>query len=156
MNKKLLILIVIFSSILPIFGNSLGNVNLNDRFFKALGAVESSNNPKAYNKKEDAIGIFQIRPAYFKDAVEFDKNLSKYKHSDCYSPEISKLIVKSYMARYCKNGNVSDLARAHNSGPNWKNKKDLTNNYWEKFKKYYNEPSLCPKTLTTGVNQNQK
>lgn len=107
-----------------------------EKFWRVLCIVESSNNPKAYNKKENAIGIAQIRLAYFKDAQDFDKNLSKYTHNDCYSEQISKLVVRAYVARYVKSDSIEDFARCHNSGPNWKNKKNLTNNYWNKFKKH--------------------
>ena len=51
-----------------------------DKFVGAIAKVESSNNPKAINKKENALGLYQIRPAYFKDAQESDKNLKEFNH----------------------------------------------------------------------------
>jgi hypothetical protein len=125
---RILTLFILFIGILPICGQDA-------RFFDALGAVESSNNPKAYNKLEKAIGIYQIRPAYFKDAQEFNWLLKEYKHEDCYSPVISRKVVSAYMARYCKEKTYENMSRCHNSGPNWKNKTNLTNNYWNKMKK---------------------
>lgn len=116
-----------------------------DSFLKILAVVESSNNPKAYNKSENAIGIYQIRLLYFKDAQKFNKNLIKYSHSDCYSPEISKLVVKSYMLRYSNNkiDSFQTWAKMHNGGGRyWLNKsKKYKENliiYWEKFKNIQN------------------
>lgn len=113
----------------------MAKAEIPDSFFNALAAVESSGNPKAYNKKEKAIGIYQIRPAYFADAQKANPELRKYRHDDCYRPEVAKKAVKAYMSRYCKGGTLEDMARAHNAGWNWKNKKQLTNNYWQKVKK---------------------
>lgn len=106
-----------------------------DIFFKALGQVESGQNPKAYNKIENAIGVYQIRKLYFTDAQNFAPELRKYKHKDCFDEKISKKIVLAYLSKYCKNGSFEDFARCHNSGPNWKNKKHLTEKYWHKIKK---------------------
>lgn len=130
--KKFLI-IAFFSLIMPVFAQDA-------RFFEILGKIESSNDPKAYNIKEKAIGIYQIRPAYFKDAQEFDKNLSKYSHFDCYNPEIARKVVVAYMARYCKEKTYESMARCHNGGWNYKNKKGQAkinlDIYWNKFKKH--------------------
>lgn len=128
--KKIILFFVSFCLILPVFGRELPKI---DEFLIILGRVESSNNPKAYNKSENAIGIYQIRLLYFKDAQQFDKNLIKYSHSDCFSPEISKKVVIAYLSKYCKKNDFESWARCHNSGPNWKNKKHLTNKYWKKF-----------------------
>ena len=112
-------------------------------FAASLAQVESSNNPKAYNSKEIAIGIYQIRPGYFKDAREFDRDLAKYKHSDCYNPLVAKRVIYSYFARYeskaLKNGDWEALARAHNGGCGWRTKtgkvKSNLDNYWTKVSK---------------------
>jgi len=102
-------------------------------FLDVLARVESGGNNKAFNKKENAIGIYQIRPAYFKDAQDFDNKLNKYTHNDCYNPEIAGAVVKAYMGRYCRGGNIEQMARCHNSGWNWKKKYNLTNKYYQKF-----------------------
>ena len=108
-----------------------------DDFFRALGAVESSNNPKAYNKKENAIGIYQIRRLYF-----IDSNV-KGKHESCYDPKVARQVCENYFKRYepraYREGNWEVLARLHNSGPSWAKKKHLTNNYWNKVKKALND-----------------
>lgn len=111
------------------------SVEISDNFFKALGQVESGQNPKAYNKDENAIGIYQIRKLYFIDAQNFTPELKKYRHEDCFNEKISRKIVLAYLSKYCKNGSFEDFARCHNSGSNWKNKKHLTQKYWNKIKK---------------------
>ena len=51
LNKYLIF--SIFSLNLTVFGQS-------EEFFNTLGQIESGSNPKAYNKKENAVGIYQI------------------------------------------------------------------------------------------------
>ena len=106
---------------------------MNDGFFQALGKIESGGNSTAFNKREKAVGIYQIRKKYLSDAKKGNSYLSQYKLSDCYNPEISKIVVISYLNKYCKNGSWADYARCHNSGPEWRDKKKLTNNYVARF-----------------------
>ncbi len=121
---------------------SLYSANL-DKFLHSLAIVESNNNPKAYNKHENAIGLYQIRLNYFKDAREFNQILNKYSHNDCYSPEISKLILLSYFKRYepkaLEMNDFEVLAKLHNGGCGWRNKKGQVKNnldlYWNKVNK---------------------
>lgn len=109
-------------------------------FTLAIGKVESSNNPKAINKSENALGIYQIRLNYFLDAQKFDPELVKYKHSDCFNPQVSKRVIWAYMAKYdsksLNTGNWENLAKLHNGGCGWRIKKGQvkTNleNYWRK------------------------
>lgn len=119
----------LFLVINPVFGQ-------NNEFFRVLSIVESNNNKNAVGDNGKSIGIYQIHENYFQDARDFNKNLSKYTYKDCFNPEIARMVVSAYLSRYCKNGSMEDMARAHNSGPNWRNKKHLTNNYWARFQKY--------------------
>ena len=111
---------------------SINAANMDD-FFVALAKVESSNNPRAINKKENALGIYQIRLAYYKDS-----NV-RGKHSDVYNPVIAKQVVLAYFQRYepkaLKNNDFETLARCHNGGCGWRKNKSLTDNYWNKIKK---------------------
>lgn len=132
-------IICLFLSILPAFSGDLNNNKEFNRFLDALAFVESSNNPKAYNSKEGAIGIYQIRNKYFLDAQNFNPKLKKYSHKNAFRPEIAKIIVISYFQKYEQNNlnkeNWEALARCHNSGPGWKSKKSKTEKYWNKVKK---------------------
>ena len=129
--------------ILVILGMTVAShgADFND-FCKAVAKVESSGNPLAYNSKENAIGIYQIRSAYFKDAQNFDKELSRFTHKDCYNPEVAKRVVWAYMSRYeskaLNNNDFQSMARAHNGGCGWRSKANLTNNYWSKVSKQLN------------------
>jgi len=111
---------------------SINAANMDD-FFVALAKVESSNNPRAINKKENALGIYQIRLAYYKDS-----NV-RGKHTDVYNPVIAKQVVLAYFQRYepkaLKNNDFETLARCHNGGCGWRKNKSLTDNYWNKIKK---------------------
>ena len=104
-----------------------------DSFLNALAKVESSNNPKAINKKENALGIYQIRPAYFKDS-----NV-KGNHEQVFDPVFARRVCEAYFKKYEKkafdNGDFETLARCHNGGCGWRKNKSATNGYWQKIKK---------------------
>lgn len=125
------------------YSNSCLSVTF-DEFAKSLARVESSNNPKSFNSKENAIGLYQIRPLYFKDAQVFDKDLAKYTHKDCFDPRVAKRVVWAYFMKYEKtsliNGNWENLAKLHNGGCGWKSKtgkvKSNLDTYWTKVQKY--------------------
>lgn len=104
-----------------------------DQFFHALGRVEASGNPTAYNKGENAIGIFQIRKNYFLDSGV------KGVHSNCFEASFAKTVCIKYFERYephaLKKLDFEALARLHNGGPNWRRHKTATDKYWRKIKK---------------------
>lgn len=111
---------------------SINAANL-DPFFAALAKVESSGNSKAVNKKETALGIYQIRPAYFKDA-----NV-KGNHEQVFDPVFARRVCEAYFKKYEKkafdNGDFETLARCHNGGCGWRKNPSATNGYWQKIKK---------------------
>ena len=108
-----------------------------DQFLNALGEVESGNNASATGDGGKAVGVFQIHEVYWKDAIQFDKSIGG-KYTDCFKPDYSRKIVLAYFRRYAinelNNNNWEALARLHNSGPNWKKKKEKTNKYWAKIR----------------------
>ena len=112
-------------------------MSIPEKFYQALGQIESNNKPKAVGDNGRAIGIYQIHKSYWQDAVDFNKSI-KGRYSDCFNVEYSKKIVQAYFNRYeresIKNQNFENLARCHNGGYNWRNKREKTNNYWAKFK----------------------
>jgi hypothetical protein len=115
-----------------LFAISASAANL-DPFFAALGKVESSGNSKAVNKKENALGIYQIRAAYFKDS-----NV-KGNHSQVFDPAFARRVCEAYFKRYAPEayakGDFESLARLHNNGPSWAKSKSKTNEYWSKIQK---------------------
>lgn len=124
-----------------LISSSIGFCANFDQFAAALAKVESSNNPKAYNSTERAVGLYQVRPAYFRDAAEFDRELAKYSHRDCFDPRVGKRAMWAYFRRYepqaLKNGNWEILSRLHNGGCGWRTKtgkvKSNLDNYWTKI-----------------------
>lgn len=101
-------------------------------FFRALAKVESSGNPRAVNKKEYALGIYQIRRAYWIDSGVGGK------HEDVFNPIIAKKVCLAYFRRYApqalKDGDWETLAKIHNGGPlGVKNRG--TDGYWRKVQK---------------------
>lgn len=132
MRNKILCFSLVFVCFQVISADLNNKSNFNS-FLITLGKIESSNNPRAYNKKENAIGIYQIRLLYFKDAQRINPELKKYSHNDCYNPEISKLVVSAYILRYSKQNNIENWAKCHNGGLNYYKKTGKVKNNLEKY-----------------------
>lgn len=132
--KNIIIYCLLFS-----FSVFADNEQKMDKFFYALSMVEASGNPKAFNKKENAIGLYQIRFAYFLDSKV------KGNHEDCFDPVFARKVCEAYFRRYAKtefeNCDFEALARLHNSGPNWRKKKEKTDIYWQKVQKHLDAPN---------------
>jgi len=98
-----------------------------DLYFEALGQKESSGNPKARNVKENALGLYQIRPAFWSDGVgqlvkEGLDEAKTWKHEvDAFDPEKARLVTMGYMKRYIPSRlralDFIGMARTHNGGP---------------------------------------
>ena len=129
MNKIALSLAVVA---LVALGSSRRNYGTKEDLFRAMAAVESSNNPKAVNAKETALGIYQIRPMYFLDSG------IKGSHTQVYEPTVARKVCERYFLRYepkaFANNDIETLARLHNAGPNWRKNKSSTDKYWNKIK----------------------
>jgi len=93
--------------------------------WEAVCKLESNNNPLAYNAKEQATGIAQIRPILVRDYNQ--RTGSKYIIEDMYDVEISKEIFM-YYASQLGPYNYEQIARKWNgSGP-------ATDVYWGNIK----------------------
>lgn len=134
-------LIILFLAPFLIYGQNTINNNF-ESFFKAISIVESGNNPKAFNKAENAAGQAQIRVACLNDSNEFGK--TKYNLNDRFDPEKSKIICFNYLLRYQKKHNweFEKMAKTWNGGCNWrkneKNSLQVRKNlsiYWGKVSK---------------------
>jgi soluble lytic murein transglycosylase-like protein len=129
MNKIALSLAVVA---LVALGSSRRNYGTKEDLFRAMAAVESSNNPKAVNAKENALGLYQIRPMYFLDSGV------KGSHTQVYEPTVARKVCEKYFMRYepkaFANNDIETLARLHNAGPNWRKNKSSTDKYWNKIK----------------------
>ena len=129
MNKIALSLAVVA---LVALGSSRRNYGTKEDLFRAMAAVESSNNPKGVNTKETALGLYQIRPMYFLDSGV------KGSHTQVYEPTVARKVCEKYFMRYEPkafiNNDIETLARLHNAGPNWRKNKSSTDKYWNKIK----------------------
>ena len=114
-----------------------------DEFIDVLIQVESKGNQYAFNKKEKARGVLQIRPIMIKDINRILGN-KIYNPKDVYSPFTSRQIAKIYFNHY---GNIyvkkygkpltyEVLARMWCGGPTGY-KKWQTRKYWKRFKNFY-------------------
>jgi soluble lytic murein transglycosylase-like protein len=103
-----------------------------NRLLAAIAQVESSGNPLAYNKKENAAGLYQIRPIYLRD-VNRILGQETYTLADRFDPVKAQAIVTIYLAHYGKGKTLEQLARIHNGG-NSGDKKASTLKYWQKVK----------------------
>lgn len=118
------------------------------RFLFAVRLVESGNDPSAVGDDGNAIGAYQIWPAYWQDAVDFDASIGG-EYEDCYDTDYATLIVRTYMERYANERRLGrpvtfeDMARIHNGGPNGfratGEKRDRLDAYWSKVKNVLND-----------------
>jgi hypothetical protein len=89
------------------------------------------------------------------------QDVAQGKYSDCNGLDYSESVVALYFMRYHKQFRerigdkntlkdtkeirisifeCEDLARLHNSGPGWRNKKEKTDHYWSKVKRILQKP----------------
>jgi len=104
-------------------------INNFDQLLESIATVESNNNPQAYNKKEDAVGLYQIRPIYQKD-VNRILGEEKYTSQDRWNPIKSREMVEIYLNHYGKDKSFEEMARIHNGGPRG-HEKESTLDYLE-------------------------
>jgi len=87
--------------------------------------IESSNNPKALNKKSKAKGLGQITPIVLKEWNNFNKK--KYEDTDLFNPKANKEISQWYMNKripqmlrhYKKPDTLKNRLIAYNAGINY-------------------------------------
>lgn len=92
-------------------------------FLRALAQKESSGNPNAHNEKENAAGLYQIRPCYLAD-INRILGYERFIDDDRYDPKKAALMVVIYLDHYATAKRLghrptwADRARIHNGGPN--------------------------------------
>jgi soluble lytic murein transglycosylase-like protein len=104
-----------------------------DTLLMAVMAVESNFDTMAYNAKEDAVGVLQIRPIMVREVNRLlgeDKYTLKDRWSKAKSIEMFN-ILRSHL----KGASDEQIARTWNGGYNGKNIPE-TLQYWNKVKKY--------------------
>jgi hypothetical protein len=93
----------------------------------AVGMVETKGDTLAYNPKEEALGIFQIRPIRL---IDYNKRtVSNYTRKDLLDYKISEKIFL-YYADQLGPYNLELIAKK------WNGSGHLTTNYWFRIKQY--------------------
>jgi len=123
--------LIISFFLLNLQGFSRDLVNFNS-FLTILSKLESSDNDGAIGDNGKSISRYQIQKACYLDAKEYDKSID-FNYESLTNKLNAARVVKAYISRYSKTNNFEEWARLWNSGPNWRNKKELTNKYWLKF-----------------------
>jgi hypothetical protein len=106
-------------------------------FFSAILLVETGGHPDPDNAIGAAgeLGAYQITEPYWRDAVEHRPELvaNGETYQNVRDRGYAKQIVMSYIDRYePDNHDIEAWARLHNSGPKWRTKMHLTDEYWGK------------------------
>lgn len=113
------------------------------KFIFAVSMVESSNNPNAYNKKENAVGILQIRPIMVREVnrvLKMNNSNDRYTLLDRWSKEksIDMFEIMAENVRCCEDITRLEfyemVARKWNGGYRGM-EKTATIKYWNKIKK---------------------
>lgn len=108
-----------------------------EKFFRAINQVETGGRAGLiYGDKGRTLGPMQISKSYWEDSKTYGN------YFQCTNYNYSCRVITNWMNRYNKKEwdahNWEACARAHNSGPNWKNKLNKTDAYWRKVKRYLN------------------
>jgi len=104
-----------------------------DTLLNAVMAVESNFDTMAYNSKENAAGVLQIRPIMVREVNRLlgeDKYTLKDRWSKAKSIEMFN-VIRSHL----KGASDEEIARTWNGGYNG-HKKQNTLKYWQKVKQY--------------------
>jgi hypothetical protein len=113
----------------PIIVPKIEPINPYLRLYEAVCIVESDNNPKAYNTREQATGIVQVRPIRLKD---YNQRTGKnYSLTDMYDTNKSKEVFL-YYAHKIGHNNLETIARK------WNGKGEKTKQYWQRVKSQMN------------------
>ena len=103
----------------------------------ALILVESSGNPNAFNKKENACGCLQIRPIMLREVnriLRKQNNDKRFTKEDRWSCGLSQEMFYIWRNYHHENSSDEIIARNWNGGPRGY-KKQSTEHYWNKVQK---------------------
>ncbi len=101
-----------------------------DILWKAICQVESGGDPNAYNEREQAAGIGQIRPILVRDVCRI-VGVDQFSLRDRFDPDKSKEMFGIYIHHYGYIGSAEEAIRIWNGGPRGM-QKQATVKYWRK------------------------
>ncbi len=106
----------------------------------AIITVESGNDPQAYNEKEAAAGILQIRPICLEDVNQIYAGRFSFTLKDRFNPKKSRQICLLYLRHYAGPGSYERAARIWAGGPYACDPDQIreTDAYWLKIKRVLN------------------
>ena len=104
-----------------------------DLLWAAICQVESGGDPNAYNEREDAAGVAQIREIYLHDANRI-LSYESFRLPDRFDQIKSRQIFEIVTGHYSRSGSDEERARIHNGGPRGMQKRS-TVKYWVKVQK---------------------
>ena len=104
-----------------------------DTLLNAVMAVESNFDTMAYNEKENAAGVLQIRPIMVREVNRL-LGENKYTLKDRWS-KAKSIEMFNVIRSHLKGASNEEIARTWNGGYNGKNIPQ-TMQYWNKVKKY--------------------
>jgi hypothetical protein len=108
------------------------------RTFWAVAWVESKGDPRAVNRREQAVGIVQIRPIMVRD-VNRIVGRGKYNLSDRTDVERSYEMFRTFSRYYAPRGTPEIWSRNWNGGPKG-SQKQTTAAYWLLVQKAMGKP----------------
>lgn len=108
-----------------------------DSLIAAIAQVESGGDPNAYNAREDAVGILQIRPILVRDCNRIlgeDRFALADRTDRAKSEEMFRVIAE----HYSKGQSYEVIARRWNGGPRGETKQ-ATAAYWQRVEAALNK-----------------
>ncbi len=133
MKKRILIICLAFMASLAgthppptaLYITETTPINPHLKLWKAIKQVESGNNPLAYNEREQATGIAQIRPIKL---IDYNKATKKqYQINEMFDTTKSKEVFMWHCNQYAND--LETIARK------WNGSGDKTTEYWQKVER---------------------
>lgn len=122
---------------------------------EAIIKVESSGNPRAFNPKNNCLGILQITPILVRDCNQIlsrRKSKVRYTLQDRYNVEKSKEMFVLYQETYNPQHDLERAIRLWNGGPGFTIRS--TEAYYQKVMKHY-KPREVTESYDTQPNEDQ-
>ena len=134
-----------------------------DTLLDAISFVESSDNPKAVNKRTGARGAYQFLPIAWKDVQQNYKDLSQYDYEQAFDPKVSRQFAKALLElntkRLGKDASIENLLSSYNWGigntrkGGWKSAPKETQDYITKVTDFMNKNNKAKNYTSTMSEQ---